>query len=44
MRLYVPATIALSICRNFGDFRGVYEQEFNDRAIGVTDDRFHAVE
>jgi hypothetical protein len=44
MRLFEPATNPLSICRNFGGFRGIYEQEFNGRAIGVIDDRFPAVQ
>jgi hypothetical protein len=44
MRLFEPVSNLLSICRNLGGFRGIYEQEFNGRAIRATDDRFRAVE
>jgi hypothetical protein len=33
MRLNKRATIALSICRNFVGFEGIYEQELNERAM-----------
>jgi hypothetical protein len=33
MRLNKPANNPLSICRNFGGFEGIYEQEFNARAM-----------